>query len=350
MALLFADSFDHYETVDLSRKYSTIGASQSIAANGRCSTNALVVDVDPTFNGVVKGCAPTANTQAIWGFAVKFTEAATQGNFCSVMSGASNVMSFRRTSTGSIEYSINDAAAFSTWTSCTGGDVIRVGQWYFIEFKIVLATTAAGSIQIRVNSGDVTSSGFSSGVTTASYASTWDGVKLGGAGFGGIIYYDDFYMSDTSGASPWNGLLGDIRVEYLQPTSNGIVQEWDNTGGAAAWNSVDDGSAPDDDTTYISTAVANEIATFNYENSSLPTGATVFGVQVSFLAKKDEPGDRAIAPVVREASVNYLGSNTYISDESYDYRHVMMQTNPADAAAWAIADVNTNEIGVKVVI
>ena len=350
MALLFCDSYDHYETVDLSRKYSTLGTTQVISANGRCSTNALVVDIDPGFNGVIKGVPTTTPTQAIWGFAVKFTAASIQGNFTSLMSGDANVISFRRTSTGSIEYSINDAAAFATWTSCTGGDTIRVGQWYYIEFKVVLATTAAGSITIRVNAADVTSSGFSSGVTTAFYSSTWDGIKLGGAGFGPVIYYDDFYIADTAGASPWNDFLGDVRVEYLQPTSNGTTQEWDNTGGAAAWNSVDDGSAPDDDTTYISTAVANEIATFNYENSSLPTGATVFGVQVSFLALKAEPGDRAIAPVVREGVTNYVASNTYISDESYDYRHVMMQTNPADAAAWAIADVNNNEIGVKVTI
>lgn len=346
MALLFVDSYDHYETVDLSKKYSTIIESPSISNNGRCGSNSLLIDGD---EGVIKGVNPTSRTEAIWGFAVKFTvDAGGQGHFTTLMGGSNPVMVFRRTSTGGLEYSINSAAAFSTYTPLTAGDLLRIGQWYYIEFKVVVATSAAGSIAVRINSQDRTLSGFSSGVTTAFYADYWDGIKLWSPLFGRPIYIDDFYISDTSGASPWNNFLGDVRVEYLQPTANGATQQWDNTGGAAAWNSVDDGSAPDEDTSYISTATVTEEATFVYEDAALPSGATVFGVQMSFLAKKDEPGDRVIKAIVREGGTNYEGGiDLFPSDDNYDYRHTIMQVNPADSAAWAITDINADEFGAR---
>jgi hypothetical protein len=344
MALLFADSFDHYETADLSRKYSSVGQSTSIAANGRCNTNALVVNVDPAFSGVIKG-VNVGSATCICGFALKITSADDTEIF-SVMNASTHEITFAWDLVGSLRYSINPSAAFPTWTTCTNADVIRVGQWYFVEFKVAMSSST-GSIVVRVNGSDVTLAGFSSGLDTG--ASSWNGIALGGADFGGIRYHDDLYVSDTAGDAPWNDFLGDIRVEYLQPVADGAEQDWTNVGGAAAWNSVDDGSAPDDDTTYITTATQGDTSTFEYEDAALPSGANVFGVQMSFLALKDEPGDRAIRAVVREGSSDFEHeTNVYISDDSYDYRHVMMQLNPADDAAWAIDDVNDDEFGVIV--
>lgn len=346
MALLFADSFDHYQSAGLNQKYTDRGEFATIVPNGRCNTQCLQ-SVGQLGSGVIRGVRGNNRTEAIWGFAYRLVSLSTLTHMTGLYGGDNPVMVFRRNATGAIEYSINSQAAFATYTPCTEADVIRVGQWYYIEFKVVVSTSGAGSIEVHVNGENVTLSGFDS-VTTGFYANYWDGISLSSSLFGSTNRFDDFYIGDTNGDAPWNDFLGDIRVEYLQPTANGATQDWDNTGGAEAWNSVDDAAEPDEDTSYISTNVAAEEATFEYENSALPSGATVFGVQISFLAKKDEPGDRVIKAIVREGSTNYEGGvDLFPSDDTYDYRTTMMQTNPADSAAWEIDDVNNNEFGVR---
>lgn len=343
--LLFADSFDHYTSDDVSLKYSTTYEC-TIVPNGRCDTNCLRVPGGSVHGGVIKGVAPSTTT-AIWGFAVKIQTLGSLASLSTLYYGGSAILALSRGLDGAIYGSLNPSSAFPTTFQVSEADVLRVGgQWYYLEFKVTVSSGGAGTINVRCNSEDVTAGGGITGLTFG--ASTWTAVALRTSLFGTTWLFDDFYIADTSGSAPWNDFLGDVRVEYLQPTANGATQQWDNTGGAAAWNSVDDGEEPDQDTSYISTNVATEEATFEYENSSLPTGATVFGVQMSFLAKKDEPGDRIIKAIVREGGVNYEGgAELFPSDDTYDYRHTIMQVNPADSAAWEITDVNANEFGVR---
>jgi hypothetical protein len=66
------------------------------------------------------------------------------------------------------------------------------------------------------------------------------------------------------------------------------------------------------------------------------------------LAKKDLPGNRLIAPVVRQGGVNYLGDDLGVNQDSYLFDHAVFQENPATSAPFTITEVNTDEWGVKV--
>lgn len=101
------------------------------------------------------------------------------------------------------------------------------------------------------------------------------------------------------------------------------------------------------DIDYISTAVAGEIDTYTFGNLATTAG-TVYGVQTNIVARKDDAGSRSIAPVIRPASTDRVGTTVAISDTYMNYSQ-MHPLNPEDSGSWEIADVNGAEFGVKLI-
>jgi len=160
----------------------------------------------------------------------------------------------------------------------------------------------------------------------------WSWSSYGVAG-----YVDDIYVDDGG----WPGHNG---IYEIHPSAVGDKTEWDRypATGEDSYEDVDE-RPPDDDTSYVQTAVLNEIDTYGATN--LPHVGTIQALQWECRAKyTDEACD--LAPDLFINAAHHVGANKTLT-AAYKYYFQLYEDNPDDAAAWEKADVDGMEIGVK---
>jgi len=230
----------------------------------------------------------------------------------------------------------------------TSSQAMLVNQSYYIEVKATVHDSA-GVIVVRVN-GDTWLNLTSQDTQITSNAFVTNiGFGADPASATGMVQdVEDMYIVDTAGGSPTNDFLGDVRVQGILPDANGTTS---NLVGQDA-NSTDnylnvDEDAPgaDDDTTYNESSTVNDKDTYNYP-SLTPTTGTVYGVQITPLARKTDAGARSIVSVARLSGTETDSSNKALS-ATYVYLPDVRETKPG-GGAWSISDVNSAEFGVKV--
>jgi len=351
MALEFFDSFDHYQTAQRTAKWtSDEELSQNViaAGEGRCGSNALRVQTNSFLaKGVTFG-----NAEGIVGFAIRITALTT-----SVAQGGRFTIGGFGTSSGDnviLQWSkdgklhVYRDEIFPVLLGSSVADTVKMNEWFYVEFR-ALIHASAGQVEVHVNGVQVINV---AGIDTVSDGGVTAEITkwtfLTSAGGGTSYYVDDFYILDTTGGAPQNTFLGDVHAEYLSPTAPGADQDWSVVGVGTHWQAVNDGSSPDDDTTYIQSSTANQSDTEVYANTGLPAGGTIFGVQVGLYTRKTDSGLRAVAPIVRHAGVDQVGTPQNPSFGSYVYLLQLYETNPGTGAAWTIAGVNDAEFGIKV--
>jgi len=350
MAIRFIDSFDHYQSAELDAKWSTIvfnGPWPAIMPGlGRCNTQALEFGVSAVASAT-KGAAFSGAT-AVVGFAIQyigFVGVGTNTRFFHLGSTFGLHLGFFRASDGSIFVQRMDGLGVLLGQSIP--DVLRLGEWYYMEVKATI-DNAAGAVEVRLNGVAVITV---AGADTQSVAGAVAAINNFSfqANSASDYLIDDLYALDITGPAPNNDFLGDVRVEYLEPTGAGADQDWSLVGALSHWEAVDDGAFPDGDTTYIHTATVGLTDTEIYDNTGLPAGS-IFGVQISVYARKTDSGFREVAPIIRHAGIDHVGANQAPSMASYNYLIQIFETNPGTGLAWTIADVNADEYGVRLTV
>jgi hypothetical protein len=351
MALLYIDSFDHYDKPHLLSKWTGAISTYEIAVGkGRCGSNALyMLNSCDVVKGVPFGSATGTvgvayqidGTRSLTGLDIEFLRF---GN------ASSYHVYFTRHSDGSISGRRDHAAAGDPILAQTPPDVVRMDRWYFLECQVTIGGVGVGAVTIRVNNVTVAAA---TGVDTIGRDAT-GGVTtpelrriIFDCASNQAYWADDLYILDSTGPAPQNTFLGDCRVEYLRPNGNGAAQGWGVVGASSHWVAVDDGAVPDDDATYLSTVTAGATDTEQYTNTNLPAGP-IFGAQVGLHARKTDSGPRQLAPVIRHGGVEYVGNSQGPSANEYHYLLQVYPTNPGTGLPWTISDVNNAEFGVKV--
>jgi hypothetical protein len=356
MALLFFDSFDHYNYAQLTSKWMYAGGTSSdfsdiVAGLGRRGTYGLKMR---THRGTLIGIGHvlekqfvTSGNTFIAGFAFKCVTAlglnpssTSEGSAC-VISAVQNIgvshVWFRINGDGTITALCGSTALGTTITAVTQG------VYAYIETKVVIAAAAAGSVVIRIN-GSVALN--LTGVTTQVGATAvWTGFysrQRLSAGTQQEWNYDDFYLSDGSGAAPWNDLLGDCRVEVGMPTAEGAVSDWAPLSGTNNADMVKEIPA-DNDTSYVSSLTPGHTDTYDVPDSPV-AGSDPSAVQVSLFTRKEEAGLCNLAAVARIGSTNYPVP-VINPGGTYSYRMALFQTNPATGLAWTEAEYNAAQFG-----
>lgn len=343
MALRFIDSFDHYQSAQILRKWNAGVLLTAITINvggGRCGTNAL--QVGTTFGvNVVKGVAFGSSTVVI-GFAFQIVSSPAFGStipFLFIGNAGLSHISLNWNPDASFSVFRADALPTNLGTSAPG--ITHNGVYGYVEIKAFIDNV--GAVEVRFNGATIlnlvgvdTQRGTDPSLSRFSFTPD--------ANFNYRI--DDLYALDNTGPAPNNDFLGDCRVEYLQPTAPGFHQAWSVVGAPTHWQAVNDGSSPDDDTTYIHTTGSGVIDTQEYSNTGLPSG-TIFGVQVGLYTRKTDSGLRSVAPVVRHAGVDNFGTNQNPGFPDYAYLLQLFEVNPGTGVAWTIADVNGAEFGIR---
>lgn len=340
MALRHADSFDHYATAQINRKYTSLDGAPTISAgNGRRSSSSLRIS-SANVIAVNKGF----DSQATWivGFSYRVASYSGSGTagILALLDGSTVQTDVRLSTDGSLTVTRN-----GTTLSSTAAGVIAAGASNFIEFKVTVANS--GSYELRVNGAAVASG---TGVDTQATANATANVLRLGSGNSATVWvnadYDDLYVCDGTGATN-NDFIGDVRVDCFFPNGNGNSSQLLGSDG----NSTDnyllvDETTPNDDTDYVQSATATEKDTYAFANMS-HSPPSIFGLQINMQATKTDAAFRSIQSVIRSGGSDNDGTAKPMASSYLNYTQIS-ETDPATAAAWTQTNFNSAEFGVKV--
>ena len=206
--------------------------------------------------------------------------------------GVDLCMTLSRTPSDAVQ--VLDASGSIAGTSA--GSVLTSGAHHVIVVKAKIGDNATGTVDVYVNN-----------MATPMLALT--GVDLNGPGaangcdfvdFRGAMITDnvtghnwilsELIVYSSTGAAPWNDVLGDKRLYPLLPTGDSAVA-WTRSSGATNADMVDDPltAEHDGDSTYNSTAAAAVVDEFTL--ADLPTGVIgIVGVVSNLTARKTDGG------------------------------------------------------------
>lgn len=334
MSLLFIDGFDHYATADLAKKWTTVSFTPTIVpAGGRRGGGALVAT--GSSHSVQKTIA--LQTGLVWGSAVLFTTAPTSTR---------EIMRFMDVATSQIQLQINTNMTISVMRGSTtlGTTTVAapIGSWVYLELKVVFSQTV-GTYELRLNGVNILSA---TGVDTCNSATVGANVLyVGSSGTGGPSpNFDDMYLLNLSGSTN-NDFLGDCRVDTIYPTSDGTYSAGTPSAGSTHYVLVDEN--PPNTSDYIDLSAVSDRDSYGMGNLDALTASTVYGVQVNAAVWKDDAGAKSAAAMVRSGSTNADGASTALGTSQL-YVSQIFEQNPAAAAAWTEATVNSMEAGVVV--
>ncbi len=355
MTLRFMDSFDHYDTAHILRKWNAIGgATPAIStANPRNGTQHLRVTDDDDY------LSKTLDDQASWivGFGFQI-DALPDANSIGILGFMDTGTIFQAqlllNNDGTLEVIrggvVGNATSRSTVTGGKSSLSISGGTYYFIEMKVTVADSiGAGTCVVKVNGTTYITVATGQDLKTTANA-TANQIFIGSMGGDNrTTDHDDLYICDGTGSAPQNDFLGDCRVEALFPDGEGAVNQFTGSDADTTNNHLHvDETSPDDDTTYVENATAGNQDLYTFGDLSAAPG-TIFGVQSNIMAKKDDAGSRSAMALTRSGSTIYDGDTNALTEGSYEVHRHIDEQDPDTAAAWTEAGVNAAQFGVETV-
>jgi hypothetical protein len=222
----------------------------------------------------------------------------------------------------------------------TSAAALSPGVWYYVEWRVTIGNT--GSSVVRLNEVEVLN--LPSVDTMQTTTASANVVRLGASASGVGSSYDDVYVFDATGSTN-TAFVGDCRVERLAPTGAGATTAWTPSAGSN-YACVDE-APPNSDTDYVSSATAGQTDTYAFGNLTTASG-TVFAVQATAYARKDDAGTRSLALVARPGSTDRVGATQGVTD-AYTSLAELWNANPDTSAPWTIAEVNASEFGQRLI-
>lgn len=338
MALRLIDSFDHYATAQLARKWTLADGCTVSAGNGRRGTASLRIP-SANNNNVWKGF----DAQATWivGYSLRVAALSGSGNpVIEIQDGASAQVEVRLAPDGSLRVTRN-----ATLLSATSSGVIAVGATNYLEFKVTINNS--GSYELRINGATVTSGSGVDTQATSNATASLVRIGSGNAGSGWTnLDIDDLYICDGSGSTN-NDFLGDVRVDCYLPNGNGNSSQLVGSDS----NSTDnyllvDEAAVNDDTDYVQSSTVTEKDTYSFGNMT-HTPSSIYGVQINMQATKTDAGARSIQSVIRSGGSDTDGVALALASSYLNHMQIA-ETDPNTAAAWSQSGFDAAEFGVKV--
>jgi hypothetical protein len=332
MALIFCDSFDHYQSADITRKWTALAFATIVAAAGRRSTACLRCTGG---SQTVQKTVPAQTTYGV-GVAILRSTNVAAGTIFQFMEGSTVHVIIRAEPGGFVAaYRGNTSTLVDTDAFGTISRIVQ-GQYCYMEAK-VFVHDSTGTVEVRIN-GEIVLN-LSSKDTANGGTPTINNIQLAGA-----ADFDDLVIWDILTGNN-DDFFGDVEIEHILPDGAGNATQWSTLVGAAThWQAVDESPAIDDDTSYVETATNTHLDQFTYANlSSITGGSTVLGVQVNTQAKVDS-GSATIRAVARESAVDSNGSNVVLGTAWLNALE-MWETNPNGGGAWTDTIINASEFG-----
>jgi hypothetical protein len=343
--LLFCDSFDHYATADITKKWTSNGNSGGgvpaiTSGAGRNGTNGMRI---PRSDSFVRKTLTAAHATHIVGFAFKYaagTGVATDAAILHLVDSVTVQLTLGINSAQHLQ--LRRGGAGGTILA-TGTTVLSTGTSYYIELKATINNTT-GTYEVRING--VTEFSGTGANTRNSANNSADGIDFGAdtnVGNSNFDYEDLVWMNNAGSTN--NDFMGDVRVFCSKPSADGASSQWTPNSGGTHFNRVNE-ATPDDDTTYLSSPTVNNKDSWAMDD--LPGSASlVKAVQMVPYVKKSDAGVRVAAPLLRISGTDYVQPDMTLST-SYQYLPKIVELSPATGVAFTVAEVNAMEVGIKV--
>lgn len=227
MSLLFTDSFDLYNT--LSQKYDTVNGSPSISTT---SPRTGAQSMKTTGSGQYVQKNITLAQTLICGVGVDLVSGSPGVfNIFTLLDGATPQVAITCDGSGHLLAYRSSPGIGGNVLLGTSSAAMTYGTYHYIEAKVKVDSTT-GTVDIHVDGISFLSlSGQNTQVTAFPQVG---GVALGTWSGGGSItamYWDDFYICDSTGSFN-NTFLGPTSVLAILPTGNGTSDQW-TIGGSA---------------------------------------------------------------------------------------------------------------------
>lgn len=338
MAILVMEGFEGYgNATDLRRRYvgSSAAGNIDIVTGRDGSGQAIRIDFGSSYlyfnvtgstNTVVLGFGfRKINSMSVNDIVILFDE-----------DGASEQVSLQLTALG--ELSVFSGATLHGTTSGVG---MLTNTWYYIELSIVFGDATAGSVTLHVNGNqELNVTGIDTRVTAGENCALF---RLQGDS-SNFHEFDDLYFLDNSGTDQTTR-IGPCFIETVFPDANGTTVNFTPSAGSN-WQNVDDGNAPDDDTTYNSSSTLNQKDLYGHAALTGNIG-TVYAVKASAHVRTEGGGARGIQNVARSSATEVNGTEVFI-DQSYTYVDHIYENDPNGGGAWTESSVNAAEFGIEI--
>lgn len=342
MTMIFCEGFEQYaDATDFERGpwVATLPGGITGFSAGRYGGQRL----DLHGANMNKSIVPSNYTTEYWlGFAVIFTGSMVGWNIIRFLSDTSSEhVQLEITAAGELEF-----RQAGTLLEATSGLGLLTSVWYYMEIHVVI-DDAVGEFEVRVNgnvelgpaTGQDTEGTISPNVASIQFLQNSSAAPS----------YDDIYLNDNTGLTN-NDFLGDIQVETVFPDADGNRNDMTRVGGGLAnFEAVDDGSAPDDDATYVhgNTVGDDELYSFADLTGNGFGIDTIHAVAVVNHFKKIDAGDRIVRALAR-SNVTEVEGAEHGCGPDYRYNQHIYETDPDGGGAWDEDAVNDAEFGITI--
>lgn len=325
MTVTWMDGFDLYTTTnDGTTKYTSWPNFDGFATGrlgvGQCVTWGGNTGIIFPNNG-----GSTTATLSI-GVGYKSDNVVSADQLFSFRNAGSEICSLEITDTGAVQ-----AKRGSTVLGTSAASLVVNSVWAYIEVEFE-RHASAGVFKAYVN-------GVQALNLTAQNtgASDIDSIRVGAGN--ATFYLDDLYVTDTSTK------LGECRIDVLRPSADTATKDWAASTGVNNYACVDDTTF--DTADYVSAASVGNKDYYNCSDLSF-NPASIFAVQVTTMAKKDDATTRTYRGNIKSSSSEGNGATRGLST-SYNVYSDIFNTDPNGSIAWTQASVNAAQVGIEVV-
>jgi hypothetical protein len=312
----------------------------SIGSNGPLGDNYAVISGDnaslatrgliPSVSQAFVGCRVQWNGK----WALQVGDIANGTQMSAVFDGNAKTVTVYRGSYGLGNYSgtVIVPAVQYFWSS----------DFNYFEFGGLISATA-GTATVRINGATIIDASGLNNQGAANGTLTMNTAAWGDASNNGInMSLAHVYWCDTTGGAPWNGFLGDVRVQTLKPTANSAVVFTPTPGTDANWQVA--ATVPPSPTTIYNSDTTDGATDLFTIASMDPSLGTVFGVNVKGIYLKSASGNRSMAGTLKSGTASATGASLALGTNGAQWPAIF-ETDPATAAAWTQAAVNAAVTG-----
>lgn len=330
MATFFLDSFDHYTTAHITKKWFSAGGSVTISTTTpRTGPQCLQIG---TFGHAAGLTVPANLGKPGCGFAIYQTVATgADQTFAAINAvNATRTHQLQVTSGGFIKVLKGGVLKLTTAASA-----IPLNTWTYIEFSCILDDTDV--FKLRVNGVELGSVG-----TTTTADTSWSSFSLNGCAAN--TRFDDVYLFDTlAGASMFHN---PVKIYARLPQTGGPSTQWDPFPAVANHLNVNDDPAldvapvPDDDGTIVR-GDGTDLDLYNMFDFPIDV-PTIAALQSCIYAKADAGNALTLTAVHGAGATNFSTPVSMASQTTYTF----IRQFPASLST-NVATVNAELFGIK---
>lgn len=226
------------------------------------------------------------------------------------------------------------------------------GQWYWIEFRVGIATGTTGVFELRIDGEQITRmTSIRTYEGTATVANAWLSDIQDLSGWALDQKTDDEYiMTGTSEGDL--AFLGLSAIETLIPNGNGAQNDFEVVNESSNFRGVK--QTPYSDASYVrltgnGAAVDEARELYTFDNVDTTRIRTLHGVKVTYRGRRQNTNAVRVKPIVRLGATIYYGANgdDWLGPEYKEYYYVW-EKNPATSNPWTAEEVNGAQFGFEV--